>query len=779
MLPQLSKERTHGLEERARRSKNEVGRILLVECRVEQLSSIHSETWPWLFRTSTQPQDKQTNYTYQAYSIMELPFAVESPERTSQLLACSTADDGSSLVTTSSQGSFLGSSTGTGGFATHMQMQQHHPHHLNNNAMGMRPAVVPQQVAPIVAPLPPPRPPPPSSSSSRGGITSGLNIFGSLRVPSVLQSKPKATQAAPKQPQSTETIDFTYVNVCDVTDADEVDITLDGQHTAMEGLQGTLGEDNEALESKRRGDILTLLLSGAAQQEHNEDLVRQCEEANQASSQAMEAKREGDLQGALKAHSQAARQFRDAAILVKDRNEAMANSLLLLSQTQAKSALALKRIVKQQPIPNDDSSTSKNPRPKIITQKDRLRAAVRGALVTRNEEEMSDSAFLGKATKGPVTATAASPAIDTGARSNVPPVQPIAVPHNPVDDMMELERELRDMDMALELGNSIASLDARTQSRLKNSISGVDGSFMVVPPGSQSFMSSSSMWSPSSTNTSSNQRSNNNKQTAARGTAGVRQRANRVQNLAANPRSPSHGVPQHQQPAAKNSGPPAAAPGLESSWWGNSSTTSQVLASSVISLGASSMVRGPQEVAPAADPNTATSANTKQLMRLMDALKTLGDENANLLREVEEAEAARMEAKAAKEQMAKFKSDYAKRFENLKAALEKFRKGYPEHNPGGASNEPNPVTGSEFMRSASTTEQLQRQDQLIRKLTADLKKEKEESKKKDQALRKYESFYREVKARSAQKAAQRQREANMTGQRPPQPQGGTRRPGHR
>ena len=86
---------------------------------------------------------------------------------------------------------------------------------------------------------------------------------------------------------------------------------------------------------------------------------------------------------------------------------------------------------------------------------------------------------------------------------------------------------------------------------------------------------------------------------------------------------------------------------------------------------------------------------------------------------------------------------------------------------------------SEFMRSASTTEQLQRQDQLIRKLTADLKKEKEESKKKDQALRKYESFYREVKARSAQKAAQRQREA--AGQRPPQPQShaGSRRSGHR
>ena len=68
---------------------------------------------------------------------------------------------------------------------------------------------------------------------------------------------------------------------------------------------------------------------------------------------------------------------------------------------------------------------------------------------------------------------------------------------------------------------------------------------------------------------------------------------------------------------------------------------------------------------------------------------------------------------------------------------------------------------SEFMQSASVADQLQRQEQLIRKLTTDLKKEKEESKKKDAALRKYESFYREVKARSAQKAAQRQMETQQ------------------
>lgn len=151
-----------------------------------------------------------------------------------------------------------------------------------------------------------------------------------------------------------------------------------------------------------------------------------------------------------------------------------------------------------------------------------------------------------------------------------------------------------------------------------------------------------------------------------------------------------------------------------------------------------------------------STANTKQIMRLMDSLKTLGDENAVLLREVEELETARAEAKAIREQMKRFKEEYGKRFNTLKKALEKFRQ-----DRGGKSNNAaavpsnDPVNSSDYIKSASVAEQLQRQEALIRKLTADLKASKEESKKKDSALRKYESFYREVKARSAQKAAQR------------------------
>lgn len=64
---------------------------------------------------------------------------------------------------------------------------------------------------------------------------------------------------------------------------------------------------------------------------------------------------------------------------------------------------------------------------------------------------------------------------------------------------------------------------------------------------------------------------------------------------------------------------------------------------------------------------------------------------------------------------------------------------------------------SAFMKSATTLE-IQKRDQMIKQLSSDLKKEREECKRKDSALQKYEAFYREVKARSAEKARQRQQQ---------------------
>lgn len=360
----------------------------------------------------------------------------------------------------------------------------------------------------------------------------------------------------------------------------------------------------------------------------------------------------------------------------------LVNSMLLLSQTQAKSALALKSLVKLNPVelqlilPSSSGGGPDASTTATMSHKERLRAAVRGALGSHHphEADMSDSQFLGRAVSGPSSNPPSKANDDSrndheggtllaeGQESN----------HNPVDEMMELERELVGMDMALELGNSVSSLDTRMQNRMKNSV--VDGSFMVVPPGSNSYMSSS-MWGSGHTPNSRPVAQSKPPQTNNIGIAGARARANRVQNISATPANRHSHPPQiNAQPVTKNGA------GLESSWWGNAST---VLTSSVISLGSRTGVDGGHM----GEPHGGQPANNKQLMRLMDSLKTLGDENAALLREVEELDAARLEAKTARTEMKRFKAEYGKRFATLKAALEKFRQEHPQ---GKKSNQ-NPV----------------------------------------------------------------------------------------
>ena len=88
----------------------------------------------------------------------------------------------------------------------------------------------------------------------------------------------------------------------------------------------------------------------------------------------------------------------------------LAETLLLLSQTQAKSAIALKRILKlapadlRQAFPSSTSSaasiiSNSTNNTAAMSQKERLRAAVRGALGSRHphEADISESQFLGDA----------------------------------------------------------------------------------------------------------------------------------------------------------------------------------------------------------------------------------------------------------------------------------------------------------------------------------------------------------------------------------------------
>jgi hypothetical protein len=76
---------------------------------------------------------------------------------------------------------------------------------------------------------------------------------------------------------------------------------------------------------------------------------------------------------------------------------------------------------------------------------------------------------------------------------------------------------------------------------------------------------------------------------------------------------------------------------------------------------------------------------------------------------------------------------------------------------------------SSYVKSTTMLE-IQKRDQIIKQLSNDLKKERDECKRKDSALQKYEAFYREVKARSAEKARQRQQQLHKEKQQQQQQQ---------
>lgn len=439
----------------------------------------------------------------------------------------------------------------------------------------------------------------------------------------VPESSPNGT-AGDSSNNHEEVIDFAYISV---EDDNEVDIWFEGSSIASDRLP------EEERQETQKTDILSFLLQEQTNPSHTQ-FVHLTEQAHSARNKAVEAKKRGALKEALDHHAESAHCFHQASSVVDD--SGLAKSLLLLSQTQAQAAKALKRVIQLPPLR-------------------------RVSLYRKQEADLSASTFLGTAKKL--------------IKSTTP--QATTTPSNAIDEMMELEQELRRMDMKLDLNNSIASLDARN--RMKNSMA---ESFMLVGAGggmSSSIMSNAPVH---------------------------RKRANRV----APPRSPPD--------TAKGTN-------LESSWWGSAS---QILA--------------PQQQAP----------NTKQLMRLMESLRTMGNENAALIRRAEQAEAARAEAAAARHEMRKFREEFDEKYVRLQNELNQFRRDHPTAEP---------VLSSQYLRpaSSSATEQIQRQEQLIRKLTADLEKEKRENKEKDAVLQKYEVFYKQVKARSAQKKKEQQQKA--------------------
>ena len=554
-------------------------------------------------------------------------------------------------------------------------------------------------------------------------------------------------------------------------------------------VSGVLETHNPQVEASplyRRGsaeesvDVLTFLLCGNDAESSTSIVLDTSQQAYKEMSSALEAKTKGDMAAALQGHSRAAQLFHQAAVLCREQKaDSMARSFLLLSQTQAKTALILKKVLQVQNQTSGTGVSLSEPyvvnkgvaKTNVSSHKDRLRATVRGALEGKTEADISNSVFLGKAVSKAKSLTTAEQ------RQSF-----VTTRKNPVDDMLELERELKNMDMQLELGNSIASLDARSaQTRaLKGSM--VDGSFMVVPSQqSPSYMVSSALLVGTSNNTGTSAHVTSGTTPHRQSKPGVSGRTrdrvstildastHRLHPIPPPPHSATTitpAVPPHTSHPQLYPPKPTSQRGLESSWWGAPSTmgvvpggASQLLTSSVISLASGVHPQGEDM----GGGGYSTAVNTKQIMRLMDSLKVLGDENAALLRQVEDLEAARREVKAGREQIRRFKAEYEERFQKLREALEKYRKSENTEFSGSMEErkQQHPVVDSSYMQNVTkSAEIIERQNQQIHALTVDLENMREDLKKKDALLRRYEDFYREVKARSALKAAQKEKGAS-------------------
>ena len=544
------------------------------------------------------------------------------------------------------------------------------------------------------------------------------------------------------------------------------------------------------------------------------DLATICEEAGRASRKASSlvsaaasaassnASSGGKLEEAAAQHAESAAKYRQAAVLIGSHDAALSRSLLLLSLAQARSASnVLARYRSTFPHPadgeeeeeeasagsggkshassksgvtastsfgsasgktnkggsgdGDGSSFKSGGRPRSNSQaeqQERLRAKIRGAMDSgsKKEADMTDSMFLVGTGRSSKQAAATAGAHDdnimkSATASGAAPNDTASegtIETNPVDDIMKLESELKAMNFAtLEMGSSVASIGTRmTSARSVKTNMDAEGSFCVVP-GAASYMSSSVMRTSRIIPNRPRHETRASELPPPSAVPGGRAaKPNLVQAASAGPNT----APIAAAPAA------AQSTGLESSWWGHPLGASHIMSASISSVSGRSAQNG-------SHPQQDNAISIKEIMRLLDTVKTLGDENNALMREVEEAQAARHEAMVAKEQMKRFKVEYSRRFTTLKAALDKFRKEYAENPSQQTKMKNHQLLNSDFAKTTSLLES-QKKDQIIRQLAAELKKEKEDSKKKDAALRKYETFYREVKVRSREKAKQKEEE---------------------
>ena len=323
----------------------------------------------------------------------QFPFAVDSD---SSPIVASAGDDASSLVTASSQGSFVPTSEDDvmnsssnqqiddeDNVAVFANLTPDAHHAMLPPISTMTPPTPSLEFNATIVELPPPTNPEllhrptlsvvstPSTTSMGGGATatttsllSGVDALKSAgsRVTSVLshfgytlgnhttsttvktggtvaastpldtgnQHKNHNLDSIEAQPDEA-TIDFAYINV---TDEDEVDIWLDESHSNTDRLENTsmnFGFPDSA-NGSHRADILAVLLASdfapqATSEDENAPVLSKCEQlveltekANEATAKAGMARKYGNLQNALDRHSDAAKLFHQAALLIRDQD---------------------------------------------------------------------------------------------------------------------------------------------------------------------------------------------------------------------------------------------------------------------------------------------------------------------------------------------------------------------------------------------------------------------------------------------------------------------------
>ena len=167
---------------------------------------------------------------------------------------------------------------------------------------------------------------------------------------------------------------------------------------------------------------------------------------------------------------------------------------------------------------------------------------------------------------------------------------------------------------------------------------------------------------------------------------------------------------------------------------------------------------GPRCGAPPPQPRCESAAKSgemiardEEVMRLLQSMKTLGEENAALLQENQALRHSNRENARAREDIDEFKQRFQEKFGALRAALVDFRDRYPgDANPANALLSPSAVLPP---ASDGTTSRESQLESALRQLELNLATAREENRRKDLMITRYETWYRTLKANARKRSS--------------------------